>query len=125
MKLLTSLVFVFALALSNCAYNDPYASHTVRDTQTGALLGGAIGGIIGHQSGEGLAGAAIGAGLGGLIGNSAGANKDRYQAQSGQPYGGGYNNNYGGGGYNTNYGGGGYTPQPNPGYYYGSSYGRY
>ena len=112
MKLLTSLIFISALALSNCAYNDPYASHTARDTQTGALLGGAIGGIIGHQSGEGLAGAAIGAGVGGLIGNSAGANKDRYQAQSGQPYGG-----------NNNYGGGGYTPQPNRGNY-GSNYGR-
>lgn len=121
MKLLTLTVFVSALALSNCAYNDPYASHTVRDTQTGALLGGAIGGIIGHQSGEGLAGAAIGAGLGGLIGNSAGANKDRYQAQSGQPYGG--RPGYGG---QPSYQGGSYAPQHVPnGYYYGNSYGGY
>lgn len=49
-------------------------TQTEKGATTGALAGGAIGGIIGHQSGETGAGAAIGAAggavLGGLIGHS-------------------------------------------------------
>lgn len=39
-----------------------------RGAATGAVAGGALGAIIGHQSGETVAGAAIGAGVGGLTG---------------------------------------------------------
>jgi uncharacterized protein YcfJ len=87
MKTKLILLATLPLMLSQCAYHDPYASNTYRDTTTGALLGGAIGGIIGHQSGEAAAGTAIGAGLGGLMGNQIGANKDRAAASYGSlPY---------------------------------------
>jgi hypothetical protein len=48
-----------------------------RGTVVGAFGGGAVGGIIGNQSGRGLEGAAIGALLGGLAGSSLGASNDQ------------------------------------------------
>ncbi len=75
--LLTIIAAASALTFSNCA--NPYgpgASNAQRDTATGALLGGAAGAIIGHQSGRGLEGAAIGAGAGAIGGNMIGRNKD-------------------------------------------------
>ncbi len=86
MKTIAALLSV--ALLHSCAYQNPYASHTERDATTGALLGGAIGGMIGHQSNEGLAGAALGAGIGGLLGGAAGQSKDRRQYHHGQNYGG-------------------------------------
>jgi hypothetical protein len=77
------IIFATATILSNCAYQNPNASHTARDATTGALLGGAVGGIIGHQSKEGAAGAALGAGLGGLFGGYIGQKKDRQESQYG------------------------------------------
>jgi uncharacterized protein YcfJ len=75
--LLTIAIAASAFTFSNCA--NPYApgaTNAQRDTATGALLGGAAGAIIGHQSGRGLEGAAIGAAAGGIGGNMIGRNKD-------------------------------------------------
>lgn len=84
-----TIAFILTVALlHNCAYQNPYATHTERDATTGALLGGAIGSMIGAQSDDRLAGAALGAGVGALIGGSAGQSKDRRQAQYDQAYGG-------------------------------------
>jgi uncharacterized protein YcfJ len=77
MKIISSL-FIVAL-LHSCAYQNPNATNTERDATTGALLGGAVGGVIGNQSNKTLTGAAIGAGVGGLIGGAAGQSKDRRQ----------------------------------------------
>lgn len=69
-----------AISFSSCA--NPYApgaTNQQRDTATGALLGGAAGAIIGHQSGKGREGALIGAGAGALLGNHVGRQKDTQQ----------------------------------------------
>ncbi len=66
-----------AFSFSSCA--NPYGpgtSNAQRDATTGALLGGAAGAIIGHQSGRGLEGAAIGAAVGGAGGYAVGKSKD-------------------------------------------------
>ena len=44
---------------------------------TGALLGAAAGGIIGHQSGRALEGAALGAAAGGVVGGTYGNAQDQ------------------------------------------------
>lgn len=78
--LLSIVAAASALTFSNCA--NPYgqgASNAQRDTATGALLGAAIGGVVGHQSGKGLEGAAVGAAAGGIGGNAVGRNKDAQQ----------------------------------------------
>lgn len=56
-------------------------------TVIGALGGGALGGIIGHQSGRGLEGAAIGAGLGALGGNVIGGSQDQRNYYNRRAYG--------------------------------------
>ena len=65
------------LSLSNCAA--PAGPNTQRGVATGALLGAAAGGIIGHQSGRGLEGAAIGAAAGGTAGGLYGNARDQEQ----------------------------------------------
>lgn len=62
------------LGLSSCSNYDTAAKN---DAGTGALLGGALGGVIGHQSGRGLEGAALGAGVGGVGGYAVGNEKDK------------------------------------------------
>jgi 5'-3' exoribonuclease 2 len=63
--------------LSNCAA--PAGPNTQRGAATGALLGAAAGGIIGHQSGRALEGAAIGAAAGGGAGALYGNARDQEQ----------------------------------------------
>ena len=64
-----------ALSLGSCV--SPYAGPAERDGAViGALGGGALGAIIGNQSGRGLEGAAIGGVLGSLAGASLGASRD-------------------------------------------------
>jgi 5'-3' exoribonuclease 2 len=65
------------LSLANCAA--PAGPNTQRGTATGALLGAAAGGIIGHQSGRALEGAAIGAAGGGTAGALYGNARDQEQ----------------------------------------------
>lgn len=45
------------------------------------MLGAAVGGIIGHQSGRGLEGAAIGAGAGAIGGGAIGHSRDNQNAR--------------------------------------------
>lgn len=76
--LLFTIVGVASVAgLSNCAA--PAGPNTQRGAATGALLGAAAGGIIGHQSGRGLEGAAIGAAGGGTAGALYGNARDQEQ----------------------------------------------
>lgn len=63
-----------ALLLSNCADMGP---NTQRGATTGALIGAAAGGVIGHQSGNALEGAAIGAAAGGVAGGAYGNARDQ------------------------------------------------
>lgn len=72
-----TLSIVSAVSLSNCAA--PAGPNTQRGVATGALLGAAAGGIIGHQSGRGLEGAAIGAAAGGTAGGLYGNARDQEQ----------------------------------------------
>jgi len=74
---LITLSIVSAVSLSNCAA--PAGPNTQRGVATGALLGAAAGGIIGHQSGRGLEGAAIGAAAGGTAGGLYGNARDQEQ----------------------------------------------
>ena len=73
----TSVSALAVLALSNCA--GPAGPNTQRGAATGALIGAAAGGIIGHQSGRGLEGAAIGAAGGGTAGALYGNARDQEQ----------------------------------------------
>jgi uncharacterized protein YcfJ len=75
--ILTLASSIAALALSNCAA--PVGPNTQRGAATGALLGAAAGGVIGHQSGRGLEGAAIGAAGGGTAGAVFGNARDQEQ----------------------------------------------
>jgi len=80
----TILTLITAGAVSILPACNPYApgsSNTRRDATTGALIGAAAGGIIGHQSGNALQGAAIGAGVGGLGGAAVGNNKDNREGR--------------------------------------------
>ena len=80
MKSNITLLFVAlsgAFILSNCA--EPAGPNTQRGIATGALLGAAAGGIIGHQSGRALEGAAIGAAAGGTAGGLYGNARDQEQ----------------------------------------------
>lgn len=63
-----------AFLLSNCTDMGP---NTQRGATTGALIGAAAGGVIGHQSGRGLEGAAIGAAAGGVAGGAYGNARDK------------------------------------------------
>lgn len=64
-----------ALTLTSCV--SPYAGPNERDgAVVGAVGGGALGAIIGNQSGRPLEGAAIGGVLGSLAGASIGASQD-------------------------------------------------
>lgn len=65
------------VSLTNCAA--PAGPDTQRGAATGALLGAAAGGIIGHQSGRALEGAAIGAAAGGGAGALYGNARDQEQ----------------------------------------------
>jgi 5'-3' exoribonuclease 2 len=76
--ILTFTSAVAAISLSNCAA--PAGPNTQRGAATGALLGAAAGGVIGHQSGRGLEGAAIGAAGGGTAGALFGNARDQEQS---------------------------------------------
>ena len=75
--LMTLASAAMALAFSNCTA--PVGPNTQRGAASGALIGAAAGGIIGHQSGRGLEGAAIGAGAGGTAGAVYGNQQDQQQ----------------------------------------------
>lgn len=80
MKNITTLLIAAlgsAFMLANCA--EPAGPNTQRGIATGALLGAAAGGIIGHQSGRALEGAAIGAAAGGTAGGLYGNARDQEQ----------------------------------------------
>lgn len=87
MKKLTLLILATAsaLALTNCA--EPTGPNTQRGAVIGGLSGAALGGIIGHQSGNALEGAAIGAAAGGGAGALYGNAQDQEQRRR-------YNNGY-------------------------------
>ena len=74
---LTLAALATAISLTNCAA--PAGPNTQRGAATGALLGAAAGGIIGHQSGRALEGAAIGAAGGGTAGALYGNARDQEQ----------------------------------------------
>lgn len=75
MKKLTLLITsgLITIALSSCASQN---NAQYRAGQ-GALIGGAAGGIIGHQSGKAGEGAALGGALGGIIGHAVGSEEDK------------------------------------------------
>ena len=73
--LTSTAAVVTAIAFSSCAA--PAGPNTQRGAATGALLGAAAGGIIGHQSGRALEGAAIGAAAGGVAGGTYGNARDQ------------------------------------------------
>jgi len=79
MKIIITTVISAAMAvsLSNCAA--PAGPNTRRGATTGALLGAAAGGLIGHQSGRTLEGAALGAAAGGGAGALYGNARDQEQ----------------------------------------------
>jgi hypothetical protein len=83
-----ALVITSVMGLSACADLSP----TQQRTATGALGGGAIGGVLGSFTGNAGLGALLGAGLGGAGGY---LYDQRQQAQAG--YGGGYGRRYQGG----------------------------
>jgi len=62
--------------VSSCADMGPNAQ---RNTAIGALGGAAVGGVIGHQSGNAGKGALIGAGAGAIGGNIVGKKQDQNQ----------------------------------------------
>ena len=73
-----------SLTLTSCV--SPYAGPNERNGSVfGAFGGGALGAIIGNQSGRPLEGAAIGGLLGSLAGASLGANQDQYYYRGGRP----------------------------------------
>ncbi|HUF60886.1 MAG TPA: glycine zipper domain-containing protein [Verrucomicrobiales bacterium] len=78
-----------ATGLCGCTQTDS-TYHTKRGAVGGGVLGAAVGGIIGHQSGRGLEGAAIGGGLGAVggsvMGNAADEREDELRRSQGQPY---------------------------------------
>lgn len=59
------LILALVIPLAGC-------TTTQKGASAGAVLGGAVGAIIGHQQGKGLEGTAIGAGVGALGGAAAG-----------------------------------------------------
>ncbi len=79
MKIIILSLVSTTVALSLCQCAAPVGPNTQRGAATGALLGAAAGGIIGHQSGRGLEGAAIGAAGGGTAGAVYGNARDQEQ----------------------------------------------
>jgi hypothetical protein len=68
-----------ASLLSSCVYPYPYAGpNEARGSVIGAATGAIAGGIIGHQSCNGLEGALIGGALGSLAGAVIGNSQDNY-----------------------------------------------
>ena len=72
--LMTLIASAGMLGLSSCSNYDTAAKN---DAGTGAILGSAVGGIIGHQSGRGLEGAALGGAVGAAGGYAVGNEKDK------------------------------------------------
>jgi uncharacterized membrane protein len=85
----TAILLIAGIALSGCAG----LNQTQQRTATGALGGGALGGIIGSFSGNAGLGALLGAGVGG----AGGYLYDQSQQQRG------YSNNRGNRGYDRRY----------------------
>jgi uncharacterized protein YcfJ len=80
MKTIVYLTSSVAAAILLCQCGAPAGPNTQRGAATGGLLGAALGGVVGHQSGRALEGAAIGGVLGGTSGAMYGnaADQDRY-----------------------------------------------
>ena len=87
LRLGLALVGVFGFC--SCYTTSPYsyAPNTKAGAVGGSLVGAALGGIIGHQSGRGLEGAAIGAGAGALAGGVLGSAQDDANARRPRSYG--------------------------------------
>lgn len=103
-RLTLGVLAALSLSVASCSSGPNARTGTV----LGALGGGALGGIVGHQSGRGLEGAAIGAGLGALGGNVIGGAQDERNYYNRRAY---YDRGYAPRGYSRSYG-------PPPGYYY-------
>ena len=56
--------------------SDGWGRHQTKDTITGLILGGTIGGIVGHQQNKQKEGIIIGSVLGSIIGNKGGKGRD-------------------------------------------------
>ncbi len=70
-------VVALAAGITGCSSN---TANTKRGAVAGSLLGAAVGGVIGHQSGRGLEGAAIGGAAGALGGGALGSAKDEEES---------------------------------------------
>ena len=71
-----ALLAVVSSLLTSCVTDDPYVN---RSRSGGALLGGAAGAIIGHNTDlGGWEGAAVGAVIGGILGDAAGRSDSVY-----------------------------------------------
>lgn len=57
--------------------SDGWGRHQTKDTITGLILGGTIGGIVGHQQNKQKEGIIIGSVIGSLIGNKGGKGRDQ------------------------------------------------
>ncbi len=82
-KLVIGMAAAASVLLVGCESPSPYRDNvnTKRGAVGGGLLGAAVGGIIGHQSGRGIEGAAIGAGAGALGGGVIGSSVDEQNAR--------------------------------------------
>lgn len=88
-RILRGLLAVgLACGLCSCYTTGPYgyAPNTKAGAVGGGLLGAAVGGIVGNQSGRGLEGAAIGAGAGALAGGLMGSAQDDVNARRSYGY---------------------------------------
>lgn len=74
-KTLALACLLGSLTLTNCA--TPPGPATQRTAAAGAATGALLGGVIGHQSGNGWEGAALGALAGGALGGLYGNEQDR------------------------------------------------
>lgn len=75
-KIITAIAAVSTAAAFTSCQPQNYAQ---ANAGTGSVIGAALGGIIGHQSGKGLEGAAIGGAVGGAGGYMIGNEKDKKQ----------------------------------------------
>jgi hypothetical protein len=69
---------MLALLGAGCSSSDfKSQSQTAQGAEIGAASGAALGGVVGHQSGEATKGAAVGAAVGGLAGAVIGHERER------------------------------------------------
>ena len=67
------------------ANSNGWGRHQTKDTITGLILGGTIGGIVGHQQDKQKEGIIIGSVIGSLIGNKGGKGRDQSSSYSTDP----------------------------------------